>query len=195
MFSNIIELHISENIISLVKENSFNNVSSISLDYSSLVNFKDINYSYFRMQSLYLGYQKIIKIVENSLKGFYLKIDLSFNLLTSNSIKKDSFGYSPNLKEISFAKNLIEALDFDDAFQFNLTNLTWLDFENNKISTIQNGFFKKLSNLSSILLSFNNFGSLKKDYFLNLESLEYLNLSNNQILTNWNQSKNIILRV
>jgi Leucine-rich repeat (LRR) protein len=183
MFSSDIQFHLSGNNITLIYENSFKHISSLYLDYSSLISFKDLNYCYFSMRNLYLGNQRIDKLFENTIKGFYSKIFLDNNLLTSSSFENFSFGYLPNLTEISFAKNIIGSLDFNDAFQFNMTNVKSLNFENNKISTTKRVFFSKFSNLNVLLLSNNNFGSLKNYYFTNLERLEHLNLSNNQILT------------
>jgi Leucine-rich repeat (LRR) protein len=183
LFLNFIQFDISENFISTIHKSSFKNVSTLYFDYSSLISLKDLSYCYFTSSFLYLGNQKIETINENTLKGLYLKIDLSFNLLTSNSFERRAFGFLPNLNDISFAENLIDALNFNDAFQFNLTNLKLLDFENNKISSIQKGFFSRFPSLIGLLLSYNNFGSLKKYYFCDLDNLKYLNLSNNQILT------------
>ena len=183
MFSHFIQLHLISNNVSFIFETSLKEVSSVYLDYSSLVYFKHLKLSYFCSRFLYLGNQKIENLIENTLKGLYSTIDLSFNLLTSSSFETHSFGYLPNLNEISFANNLIEYLDFSEAFQFNMTSLKLLDFEKNKISSIQRGFFAKFPNLNVLLLSSNNFNLLKKDYFANLEMLKYLNLSNNQILT------------
>jgi Leucine-rich repeat (LRR) protein len=136
MFSNFIHFDLLSNNVSIIYESSFKNVSSLYLDYSSLVVFKDLNYSYLKIQFLYLNNQKIERIIKNNLKGLYSKLDLSFNLLTSNSFEIHSFGYLPNLIEISFSNNLIAALDFNDAFQYNMSEIKLLNFENNKISTI-----------------------------------------------------------
>ena len=183
MFSNLIWFDISSNNVSTIYETSLKNVSSLSIDYSSLVSFKDLSYDFFNLHILHLRNQKIIKINQNSLKGLYSKIDLSFNLLISRSFELNSFGYLPYLKEISFSKNLIDFLNFDNAFQFNMTEMKLLNFEMNKISSIRKGFFTKYPNLNMLLLSHNHFAFIKKDYSAYLERLEYLNLSNNQILT------------
>ena len=118
-------------------ENSFKNVSSLYLDYSSLISFQDLSFSYFSIQFLFLGNQKIEKLVENSLKGSYTKLDLSFNLLSSSSFEMQTFGFLPNLNEISFSNNLITDLDFDDAFQFPMAEINLLNFQHNQISSIK----------------------------------------------------------
>ena len=54
----------------------------------------------------------------------------------------------------------------------------------NKIESIDDGFklFAKFPLLESLDLSFNEFESLKNNYFLNLPKLKHLDLSYNQIL-------------
>jgi Leucine-rich repeat (LRR) protein len=181
-FNNRIHFDISANNVLFIYETSFKQ-SLLFLDFSTFILFKDLSFSYFNMYILHLGNQKIDKIMNNTFKGSFSKLDLSFNLIRSSSIEFHSFGYLPNLNEIYFTKNLIDNLDFNEAFQFNMTQMKLLNFDNNKISSNQNDFFSKFSNLSVLLLSHNYFSSLKSYYFNNLERLEYLNLSNNQILT------------
>jgi Leucine-rich repeat (LRR) protein len=136
MFFNLNKFDISGNNVSIIWETSFKNVSMLYLDYSSLVTLKYLNARFFSVRFLDLGSQKIKILYESSLKGLYSKIDLSFNLLTSDSFETNSFGYLPDLREITLANNLITALDFNDAFQYNMSEIKLLNFENNKISTI-----------------------------------------------------------
>ena len=95
----------------------------------------------------------------------------------------------PNLKEISFRKNLIKKLNFSFSFKFVLTNLETLNFKCNRIDFIDSfSFFSKFPNLQWLDLSFNNFFSLTNSYFRNLKQLKYLFLGKNQILTIQNET-------
>jgi hypothetical protein len=115
-YFNDCEIHMTGNNVSVINENSFRSISTLYLDYSSVISFKDLDYRYFSVQLLYLSNQKIVKLYKKSLKGLYFKIFLDNNLLSSNSFEMDSFGYLPNLIEISFAKNIIKSLDFNETF-------------------------------------------------------------------------------
>ena len=119
-------------------------------------------------------------------KGLFKYLILSENSITSFEV--NSFGYLPYLMDIDFAKNLLKSLNFQEAFEFNQTNVVKLDFKFNLIKSISSIFFNRFSNLQRLDLSNNNFLLLGKNYFLNLDYLENLELSHNQILTVENET-------
>ena len=114
---------------------------------------------------LSLDSNKISNIQTNTIKGLFNDLSLENNNLNSSSFHTNAFGHLPNLKEISFSKNLIRKLNFNHSFQFNLTHLEGLNFKFNKIDYIDSlSFFSKFPNLIWLDLSFNNFFSLTNSY-------------------------------
>ena len=145
-FSSLTQFRIFSNNLSFIYETSFKNVSSLYLDYSSLIHFRDLNCEYFSMQSLYLGNQKIKKIkllLVFLFFGLFSKLDLSFNLISS------SLHYLIlNSKSIS--------LIGDHSF-FNLRSLETLILSNKNINLENNTsvIFNALANIKLLNLSFN----------------------------------------
>ncbi len=167
--------------ISYVAKNTFENVDFVHFSYGSLLLLRGDDLDVFNFKNLDLA-ENYIEILNKSIfKGFFNRINLENNLLSQ--IEPNSFGYLPNLTEINFAKNILKDLNFENAFQFNQTLITKLDFKSNKIQSIENKFFLKFPSLISLDLSFNNFYSLQSENFLNLPKLEALTLGDNQILT------------
>jgi Leucine-rich repeat (LRR) protein len=128
-----------------------------------------------------LSQQNAQAIYKNSLKGLFKKLHIENNIISE--FETDAFDYMPYLNELSLANNLIRSLDFNDAFKYNQTNLTSLDFRFNKIYSIHRDFFIKFKSLKLLDLSNNKLTSIRKVYLNNLYKLNYLNLANNQILT------------
>jgi Leucine-rich repeat (LRR) protein len=62
-----------------------------------------------------------------------------------------------------------------------LTNLRYLDLSNNNISKLEAEVFKELNKLCSLNLSNNNISKLETGTFKGLNKLQYLNLSHNNI--------------
>ena len=165
-----------------ISPNSFSNMSLVHFSYESLLELKTFDYNYFKMDVLDLKNCRIKTLRENIVKGYFSKLILSLNILSA--FENDSFGYLPNLKEISFSKNVIKKLNFQNAFQFKLLGLEKLDFQFNKIDFISSfDFFLKFPNLTSLDVSFNSLFSLTRSSFQNLLNLKRLHLGSNQILT------------
>jgi len=167
--------------LSRIYTNSLSNISFFYLSYESLVSLKSYPHSWLKIMTLDLENNDIKVINENVFKGDFRKIVLSQNLISN--FEKNSFGYLPYLREISFRRNLIKSLDFSIAFNYVYPNVEILDFSYNKIQSIEKSFFSKFQTLASLDLSFNDLHSLQNTFFLNLNELKQLYLNNNQILT------------
>ena len=90
----------------------FDNLSfTVDISYESLNFLKNYSYDSFRMNSLNLNENNIETLQTNTIKGLYTKLSLENNFLESVSFQNDSFGYLPNLIEISFSKNIITKLE------------------------------------------------------------------------------------
>ena len=160
---------------------SFSRFDTLTISYISLVLLKEYNSSYFNISTLDLSNNGISTLFQNTINGKCNILNLENNMLVN--FENESFFDVANLKEISFAKNLIRNLDFSNAFKSTQTKLTKLDFRLNKIISISNDFFVKFPNLLNLDLAKNDFFSIEKDFFLNLQNLKSLSLSDNQILS------------
>ena len=146
----------------------------MSVDYFSLKN------KFLPIKSLDLSNQKIEKLFMDSINGDFKYLYLNNNII--GSFEENVFGNLSKLSEISFYKNLIRSLDFDNSFRFNMSSVKKLNFEFNKISSIKNDFFNTFQNIEELILSNNNLKSIKKEYLYYLTNLKSLNFANNQIL-------------
>ena len=169
-------LDLSKNNITRTELNSFRNVIDLIIDYPSI---SYLNYD-LEIGTLDLSQKKISVIRRNSLSGLFTKLDLKNNIITT--FEPNSLTLMWNLFEIDLSKNLLKNLDFQEAFDYSF-NLYKITFDQNKILTIQEAFFEKLSTLIHLSLSNNELHFIKKTYFKELRMLEHLNLSYNQILT------------
>ena len=192
--NSFIDFYLNFNL-SEISFNSFNEISKTHFSYenSFLQLSKSYTFNYFTFDTLNLAKNNIQTLSGGSIKGTFVYLILDANLLSQ--FEANSFGYMPNLKEISFLRNRISKLNFHQAFQYQLDSLQKLDFKFNKINSIVEFFFK-FPNLVHLDLSFNNFYDLRRVYLLNLFNLKWLSLGNNQILTieteTFNQMINLI---
>ena len=162
---------------------SFHGINEAHISYESFLHlYSKYDFSYFELNTLNLAQNNINTLRRDSIKGTFSQLILDVNSLSHFEI--DTFGFLPNLKEISFLKNQIKSLNFANAFRFVLSNMEKLIFKYNKITSIDGAeFFSNFPNLIYMDLSSNNFFELKNAYFLKLFNLKSLYLGNNQILT------------
>jgi Leucine-rich repeat (LRR) protein len=166
-----------------ISVDSFQGINEAHISYESfLLLYGKYDFSYFELNTLNLAQNNMNTLCRDSIKGTFSQLILDVNSLSHFEI--DSFGYLPNLKEISFFKNQIKSLNFAQAFRFVLYKMENLIFKYNKITSIDGAeFFSKFPNLIHMDLSFNNFFELKSFHFLRLFNLKSLHLGNNLILT------------
>jgi Leucine-rich repeat (LRR) protein len=113
-------------------------------------------------------------------------IDMSNNLI-DQAIDSTTFNCLYNLEFLVLKNNSISSIA-ENTFD-NLRNLRYLDLSRNKIRTIPvNAFANKLPRLSTLIMSYNLLTNLDF-WFLYMTSLNYLDLSNNQISSFTNQIK------
>ena len=135
----------------------------------------------FDLITLDLSASKIATVSAFSIHGLFRRL-----IMRENSIsvfESNSFGHMPYLTEIDLSKNLVKELNFEEAFEFTLENLTRLDAKYNTIKSISPAFFSVFPHLTVLDLSFNHLVLISKHYFGTASGLTCLNLSNNQILT------------
>lgn len=85
---------------------------------------------------------------------------------------------TPNLQILSMTKN---GLSYIDKYFKHVPKLRLLDLSRNQISSLPNGVFSDLKNLSRLYLWNNNLTGLTKGMFDGLDNLELLELSSNHI--------------
>lgn len=117
----------------------------------------------------------IAMIHGQTFRGFTPKIiDLSQNKMT----KLGHYGWE-NATEVYFSQNQIQYVHMQSFYH--MFSLEVLDLHDNQIETIEHGTFRHLKNLTTLLLSRNNFGSNTNfnNIFTSLSDLQYLDLSSN----------------
>ena len=109
---------------------------------------KKYDFSLLDIYALDLGQSNISTLYENTIKGKFKTLSLEDNILSV--FERSSFNEMPNILEISFAKNLITSLDFQDAFRCKLTTLFKLNFKFNRIVSISAVYFTTFPNLKQL---------------------------------------------
>jgi len=125
-------------------------------------------------------------------KIFYFNVVLEFAFMSKNELisfpkfcqyctgrecAASQTNFECHLKILDFNSNRIERILYTDLMD--LTNLEYLNLENNLISYIDANAFSNLGNLETLLLSNNNISS--SNVFNSLTSLKYLSLKGNRI--------------
>jgi Leucine-rich repeat (LRR) protein len=207
--SNILELYLSENKLTTIKQRTFNGLFNLQIlhlnkneiaeieknSFANLNQLKELkivsnkikkikNEIFFRIESLHCLYlyQNSIENMEN------IPFNTLFNLkrlhLFSNKIRQIKFGYFIDLHlldELRLDKNEIVSLELNTFV--GLEKLNTLDLSANKIKKIENGVFYELKNLIQLDLHLNDITQIEMNTFIDLNNLKYLNLDSNQIST------------
>jgi Leucine-rich repeat (LRR) protein len=207
--SNILELYLSGNKLTTVKQGAFNGLFKlqilhldkneiVEIEKNSFANLNQLNELkivsnkikilkneiYFHinnLESLYL-YQNSIENIERV--PFNTLFTLKKLHLFSNKIRQIKFGHFMDLHsldELRLDKNEIGSLEVN-AF-VGLKKLKYLDLSANKIKEIVNGAFYELKNVNQLDLNLNDITQIETTAFLDLNNLKHLNLDSNQIST------------
>jgi Leucine-rich repeat (LRR) protein len=178
-------LHIDKNEIAEIEKNSFNNLKSLKKLKIESNKIKIIkNGVYFHIKDL-----EILDLYQNSIENMEnIPFNTLFTLkklhLFSNKIKQIKFGYFIDLhllEELRLEKNEIGSFEVNTFV--GLVNLNYLDLSANKIKKIENGVFYELKNVTQLDMHLNDITQIELRTFEDLNKLKYLNLDSNQIST------------
>ena len=158
-YDNIIELDLFKNNIDQLEPNTFENLSNL--------------------KKLYAESNKIKTLRNGTLNGLSKLTQLSFKGNDLEDIEAGVLHVSPNLERLWFNKNKLTSLP-EGLFK-NLKSLYSLDLEGNQLTDhgLPTGIFKDLL-LDDLMLSENNFTTLKNDWFGRVKFA--ITLSNNPVV-------------
>ena len=137
-----------------------------------------------QIHSVNFSNNHITMIHGQTFRGFTPKIiDLSKNKMN----KLGHYGWQ-NATEVYFSQNQIQNVHMQSFYH--MFSLQVLDLHDNQIEIIEPGTFRHLKNLTTLLLSENNFGSNTNfnGIFSSLSNLQYLDLSSNSLTSLSNTS-------
>ncbi|XP_035245243.1 osteomodulin [Anguilla anguilla] len=129
------------------------------------------------LHQLSLGFNKISKLSVDAMQGLagIAVLDLCNNRLTDAGIKGKVLSGMKSLMQISMCGNRLKSMPSELP-----ASLILLSLDNNSISSIPEGYFKKTPNLLSLRMSYNKLKAVPYKVF-NLSSLTELNLGHNQL--------------
>lgn len=129
------------------------------------------------LQRLHLGFNKISKITADAVQELsnVVVLDLCSNRLTDTSIKGKVLSGMRNLLQVNMCSNKLKLMPSDLP-----KSLLQLSVENNSISSIPEGYFRKTPNLISLRVARNKLKAVPYNVF-NLSRLMDLNLGHNQL--------------
>jgi Leucine-rich repeat (LRR) protein len=207
--SNILQLYLSENKLTKIKQRTFNGLFKLEIlhldkniieeiEINSLANLNQLkelkiesnkikiirNEMFFGKTNL-----EILNLYQNSIETiesipFNTLRSLKMLHLFSNKIKQIKFGHFIHLQdliELRLDKNEIGS--FDANTFIGLEELVYLDLSANKIKILKNEVFHGLINVIKLNLHLNDINQVEFKTFIDLNSLKYLNLDSNQIST------------
>jgi Leucine-rich repeat (LRR) protein len=161
----LVSLDVTHNSIQSLSPKSLVNISKLAIDYENMVSLRDYSCGYFSFDELELSNQRTSTLFKNTIKGLFRSVNLQNNLL--ENFEADSFGQLPNLAVLMLSKNLLKNLDFQRAFEFELSELERLDLSSNKIATMHKDFFSKTPGLVELdLIEQQSFGLDSRGRFL-----------------------------
>ncbi|KAL6464824.1 hypothetical protein MHYP_G00271410 [Metynnis hypsauchen] len=129
------------------------------------------------LQRLHLGFNKISKITGDTIRELssITVLDLCSNRLTDAGIRGRALSGMKNLLQINMCSNKLRSMPPDLP-----ASLLQLSVENNSISSIPEGYFRKTPSILSIRVTRNKLKAVPYNVF-NLSRLIDLNLGHNQL--------------
>ncbi|XP_066526795.1 osteomodulin [Hoplias malabaricus] len=174
------DINLSHNKLqsSLVKREAFTKLQELihlNLDHNNL---EEIPPSLPKtLQSLHLGFNKISKITADTLRELsnITTLDLCSNRLTDAGVKGKVLSGLKSLVHINMCSNKLRSMPPDLP-----SSLLQLSVDNNSISSIPEGYFRKTPNILYLRVARNKLKAIPYKVF-NLSSLMDLNLGHNQL--------------
>ncbi|XP_047525405.1 protein artichoke-like [Pieris napi] len=205
--SNLMELYLNYNNIIYIEDNEFgslNSLVSLNLKNNKLVsiNMTLVNLKLLQDLDLSFNYIKSISDYELNRLTALERLNMSNNLI--ETLESNCFNQAFNLLSVDFQNNIINS-ELEIVMFINNHNLSYVNFENNNITKIQDGIFKHssiafinlqnnnitakitentlkgLENITFLDLSGQRFNDLTENAFSGMKNLLYLNLSSNLI--------------
>ncbi|XP_006631164.1 osteomodulin [Lepisosteus oculatus] len=129
------------------------------------------------LHRLFLGFNKISKLSPDALQDLtnLTILDLCNNKLIDAAVKGKILSRMKRLMQINLCNNKLKSMPSDLP-----SSLLQLSLENNSISSIPEGYFKKTPNLISLRISYNKLKNVPYKVF-NMSNLMELNLGHNQL--------------
>ncbi|XP_072522225.1 osteomodulin [Salminus brasiliensis] len=129
------------------------------------------------LQRLHLGFNKISKITADAIQKLtdVAVLDLCSNRLTDAGIRGKALSGMRSLMQINMCSNKLKSMPSDLP-----ASLLQLSVENNSISSIPEGYFRKTPNIMSLRAARNKLKAVPYNVF-NLSRLMDLNLGHNQL--------------
>ncbi|KAI4885947.1 hypothetical protein NFI96_027871 [Prochilodus magdalenae] len=129
------------------------------------------------LERLHLGFNRISKITADAIRELssITVLDLCSNRLTDAGIKGKALSGMKNLMQVNMCSNKLRSMPPDLP-----PSLLQLSVENNSISSIPEGYFRKTPNVLSLRLAHNKLKAVPYNVF-NLSRLMDLNLGHNQL--------------
>lgn len=131
-----------------------------------------------RVRKVIIEYEYIPTLKRGTVQNLARLEEVKFFSCSIKNLKVESLRHLPSLKTVDLESNDIRTVT--RMFQ-NLTSLTKIILDNNKISAIENEVFANLENLREIYVRFNRLTQLNGDWFLNLENIKSIYLDYNAI--------------
>ncbi|KAL1497052.1 hypothetical protein ABEB36_008079 [Hypothenemus hampei] len=174
-------LNLSRNLIENLSEHCFSGISnleSVDLSYNLLKVIPDNVFKY----QVNLTFVDISNNLLMNVENIFTKQPIHHLYLSHNNLQNinlTKFSKDDHLKVLDFSYNNLTILS-PKTFE-NCTNLTSLLLHHNKIQSFPMDIFVSPEKLKILDLSFNNLSEIPFGLLNHLRSLEYLNISNNQL--------------
>jgi Leucine-rich repeat (LRR) protein len=185
---NLEYLDLSHNLLSLIKDDSLNNLKHLNLSYNKLdLESEFNNISYFKglwlLETLDISFNEIEYLDSN--QTFQYLNALKYLNLSNNKLKTlDAFifGYLSQLTDLNLASNNLRFID--ESYFSNLVNLKKLKLSYNQVnSTFLSKTNTSFITVTSLDLDYNKIDAISENDFELISKLKYLNLNSNPIKT------------
>jgi len=178
----LVVLNLSHNSLTRIDARTFKDLIALHvLDLrNNSINFIEDNafQTLYNLHTLNLAENKLRHISAQLFNGLFVLDKLTLNNNLVNKIDSLAFRNCSDLKDLDLSSNALS--DVPDALQA-LPYLKTLDLGENEISSLHNGSFKNLKQLTGLRLIDNNIGNLTEGMFWELPSLQVLNLAKNKV--------------
>ncbi|XP_053509120.1 osteomodulin [Ictalurus furcatus] len=182
------EINLSHNNLRKVGKDAFNKLQHLTRLHLEHNNLEEVPPSLPKtLQILHLGFNKISKIPSNTIRDLIniTMLDLCSNRLTDEGIKGKVLSGFKSLIQVNMCNNKLKTMPADLP-----ASLLQLSLENNSITSIPEGYFRKTPNIMSLRVSHNKIKTIPYKTF-NLTQLMELNLGYNQLSQTFFVPKNL----
>lgn len=186
--TSLTEINLSYNSLRKLPKETFSKLQYLTQLHLEHNNLEEVPPSLPKtLQILHLGFNKISKIASNTIRDLMniTVLDLCSNRLTDEGIKGKVLSGFKSLMQINMCNNKLKTMPPDLP-----TSLLQLSLENNSITSIPEGYFKKTPHIISLRVSHNKIKTIPYKTF-NLSQLMELKLGYNQLSQTFFVPKNL----